>query len=252
MVAIGMLGSPAASGAGRHGRRPLTRHPAPTLHATVPQELRCVDCSGSLRHRARIAATFWLLNAPDSLAAQSRREPDGVGLGVFERDGNVLVRNRPIAAYQDVQFARQVVCQPCGRVAQLPHRRRRGRGWHTATVTETVVWVSRRHGYRSRHSSDRRRRDPDVRRARYGGRSRSACGRLGSDAHRRGRARAVPRVLESAPSYAPRRGATLGLRQHHPTAANTACLAVHIPAGPRPTDCRRSTSPRRRQCASQW
>jgi hypothetical protein len=37
-----------------------------------------------------------------------------------------------------------------------------------------------------------------------------------------------------------------------PTAANTARLAVHIPAGPRPTDCRRSTSPRRRQCASQW
>jgi predicted glutamine amidotransferase len=55
----------------------------------------------------RIAATFWLLDAPDSLAAQSRREPDGVGLGVFEPDGSVLVHKRPIAAYQDVQFARQ-------------------------------------------------------------------------------------------------------------------------------------------------
>jgi hypothetical protein len=95
------------------------------------------------------------------------------------------------------------------------------------------------------------RRDPDVRRARHGGRSRSACGRLGSDAHRRGRARAVLRVLEPAPSHAPRRGRTLGLRRHHPTTANTARLAVHIPAGPRPTDCRRSTSPRSRQCASQ-
>lgn len=131
-------------------------------------------------------------------------------------------------------------------------RGRRGRGWHTATVTEAVVWVLPRHGYRSRHSSDRRRRDPDVRRARHGGRSRSACGRLGSDAHRRGRAGTVLRVLEPASGHAPRHGATLGLRRHSSTDANTASLAPHIPAGHRPTGCRRSTSPRRRQCASRW
>jgi hypothetical protein len=40
----------------------------------------------------RVTATFWLLDAPDSLAVQSRREPDGVGLGVFEPDGTALVR----------------------------------------------------------------------------------------------------------------------------------------------------------------
>ena len=34
-----------------------------------------------------VSATFWLLEAPDSLARQSRREPDGTGLGWFGADG---------------------------------------------------------------------------------------------------------------------------------------------------------------------
>jgi glutamine amidotransferase len=38
---------------------------------------------------------------------QSRREPDGVGLGVFEADGTAVVHKRPIAAYADAEFARQ-------------------------------------------------------------------------------------------------------------------------------------------------
>ena len=55
----------------------------------------------------RVTATFWLVDAPDSLAVQSRREPDGVGLGVFEPDGTAVVHKRPIAAYQDAEFARE-------------------------------------------------------------------------------------------------------------------------------------------------
>ncbi|MFQ6398008.1 class II glutamine amidotransferase [Nocardia sp. KC 131] len=55
----------------------------------------------------RVRATFWLLDAPDSLSVQSRREPDGVGLGTFAADGVPLVEKQPIAAYQDVQFARE-------------------------------------------------------------------------------------------------------------------------------------------------
>jgi predicted glutamine amidotransferase len=31
--------------------------------------------------REPVQATFWLLEAPDSLAQQSRREPDGTGVG---------------------------------------------------------------------------------------------------------------------------------------------------------------------------
>ena len=55
----------------------------------------------------RIRATFWLLEAPDSLAAQSRREPDGTGLGTFDADGAPRVDKQPIAAYQDREFARE-------------------------------------------------------------------------------------------------------------------------------------------------
>jgi glutamine amidotransferase len=54
----------------------------------------------------RVRATFWLLDASDSLAAQSRREPDGVGIGVFDQAGRPQVHKRPVAAYQDKQFAR--------------------------------------------------------------------------------------------------------------------------------------------------
>lgn len=53
----------------------------------------------------RVGATFWLVDAPDSLTAQSRREPDGVGLGVFAEDGTPIVHKRPVAAYEDKAFA---------------------------------------------------------------------------------------------------------------------------------------------------
>ncbi|RRR41906.1 class II glutamine amidotransferase [Mycolicibacter terrae] len=52
-----------------------------------------------------VTATFWLLNAPDNLAAQSRRNPDGTGLGVFGRDGRPRLRKEPVAAWQDTEFA---------------------------------------------------------------------------------------------------------------------------------------------------
>jgi predicted glutamine amidotransferase len=55
--------------------------------------------------RSVVTATFWLLDAPDSLAAQSKRNPDGTGLGVFGRDGAPVVRKQPIAAWQDTEFA---------------------------------------------------------------------------------------------------------------------------------------------------
>ena len=52
-----------------------------------------------------VRATFWLLDAPDSLAAQSKRNPDGTGLGMFGRDGAPVVRKQPMAAWQDTEFA---------------------------------------------------------------------------------------------------------------------------------------------------
>ncbi len=52
-----------------------------------------------------VTARFWLLEATDSLADQSRRNPDGAGLGVFDAAGEPLLDKRPIAAFEDAQFA---------------------------------------------------------------------------------------------------------------------------------------------------
>ncbi len=56
-------------------------------------------------HRAH--ATFWLLDAEDGLAVQSRREPDGTGLGAFDHRGAPFVSKQAIAAYEDRAFARE-------------------------------------------------------------------------------------------------------------------------------------------------
>ncbi|MGB8390928.1 class II glutamine amidotransferase [Mycobacterium sp.] len=50
-------------------------------------------------------ATFWLLDAPDSLADQSRRNPDGTGLGVFDERGRPQLHKQPMAAWEDADFA---------------------------------------------------------------------------------------------------------------------------------------------------
>jgi len=55
----------------------------------------------------RARATFWLLGAPDSLTAQSHREPDGTGLGWFDERGRAQLRKQPIAAFGDAEFARE-------------------------------------------------------------------------------------------------------------------------------------------------
>jgi predicted glutamine amidotransferase len=57
--------------------------------------------------RRPVRATFWLLEAPDSLAEQSRRNPDGYGIATFEEDGSPDVDKRPAAAYRDELFARE-------------------------------------------------------------------------------------------------------------------------------------------------
>ncbi len=57
--------------------------------------------------RQPVRATFWLLDAPDSLVHQSRRNPDGTGLGYFDRERQPVVLKQPIAAYEDRQFAQE-------------------------------------------------------------------------------------------------------------------------------------------------
>jgi predicted glutamine amidotransferase len=75
--------------------------------------VRCANVAGVCRlfgmsgGREPVRATFWLLEAPDSLAQQSRREPDGTGLGTFDAAGHPVVSKQPLAAYEDQKFAQE-------------------------------------------------------------------------------------------------------------------------------------------------
>jgi predicted glutamine amidotransferase len=53
---------------------------------------------------ARVKAAFWLLEAPDSLQAQSRRNADGTGLGFFGPAGEPVLDKQPAPAFSDREF----------------------------------------------------------------------------------------------------------------------------------------------------
>jgi glutamine amidotransferase len=52
-----------------------------------------------------IAAEFWLLDAPDNLREQSRRNSDGFGIGTYTPDAEAVVDKAPRPAWQDTDFA---------------------------------------------------------------------------------------------------------------------------------------------------
>jgi predicted glutamine amidotransferase len=54
-----------------------------------------------------VHATFWLVDAPDSLEAQSRRNPDGSGIGFFGPDGSPVLDKQPEPAFGDEEFSRE-------------------------------------------------------------------------------------------------------------------------------------------------
>ena len=53
---------------------------------------------------ARVRATFWLLDAPDSLEAQGRRNVDGTGIGFFDSAGAPVLDKQPEPAFEDEAF----------------------------------------------------------------------------------------------------------------------------------------------------
>jgi glutamine amidotransferase len=57
--------------------------------------------------RQRVRGCFWLLEAPHSLALQSRSQPDGYGIGTFAEDGAPHVDRGATPAWQDEAFARE-------------------------------------------------------------------------------------------------------------------------------------------------
>ena len=80
-----------------------------------------------------VRATFWLLDAPDSLSEQSRREPDGAGIGSFDADGGARVSKRPLAAWEDHAFAREA--RQLLSTTFLAHVRYASTGAHTMVNT---------------------------------------------------------------------------------------------------------------------
>ncbi len=55
----------------------------------------------------RVSATFWLLDAPDSLRAQSHRNADGSGIGFFAPDGRPVLDKQPEPAFADEEFSHE-------------------------------------------------------------------------------------------------------------------------------------------------
>ncbi len=53
---------------------------------------------------ARVQATFWLLDAPDSLEVQSHRNVDGSGIGFFDSAGAPVVDKQAEPAFSDEEF----------------------------------------------------------------------------------------------------------------------------------------------------
>jgi glutamine amidotransferase len=54
-----------------------------------------------------VHATFWLIDAPDSLEVQSRRNVDGSGIGFFGPSGTPVLDKQPEAAFRDQEFIRE-------------------------------------------------------------------------------------------------------------------------------------------------
>jgi predicted glutamine amidotransferase len=80
-----------------------------------------------------VSATFWLLDAPDSLAAQSHDNPDGAGIGTFAPDNAVLIDKQPIAAWDDMDFAN--AARDLTGTTFVAHVRHASTGAHTVANT---------------------------------------------------------------------------------------------------------------------
>src|SRR5579875_1330533 len=90
---------------------------------------------------APVAATFWLLDAPDSLRAQSYRNPDGAGIGTYDGDGTPVVSKQPIAAWDDAQFATEA--QQLTGSTFVAHVRHASSGAHSVANTHPFLQSGR-------------------------------------------------------------------------------------------------------------
>ena len=57
--------------------------------------------------REPVSASFWLVDAPDSLEVQSHRNVDGSGIGFFGSSGGPVLDKQPEPAFADEEFLRE-------------------------------------------------------------------------------------------------------------------------------------------------
>src|SRR5262249_2803335 len=90
---------------GISGRDELAAELAPASAAHSPPGSMCGLFARAWRHA--YPATLARLEAPDSGEEQSRREPDGYGIGYFDPQGRPHAIRRAKAAYEDRAFAQE-------------------------------------------------------------------------------------------------------------------------------------------------
>jgi predicted glutamine amidotransferase len=90
---------------------------------------------------ARVRATFWLLDAPDSLEAQGRRNIDGSGIGFFDSGGAPVLDKQPRPAFRDEDFTQSA--QRAESTAFVAHVRSATTGGRTLLNTHPFAMAGR-------------------------------------------------------------------------------------------------------------
>jgi glutamine amidotransferase len=90
---------------------------------------------------ARVRATFWLLDAPDSLEVQSHRNVDGTGIGFFDPTGEPVLDKQPEAAFGDQEFTHEA--QQATSSAFVAHVRFATAGGRTVQNTHPFAMAGR-------------------------------------------------------------------------------------------------------------
>jgi predicted glutamine amidotransferase len=88
-----------------------------------------------------VKATFWLLGAPDSLEAQSRRNADGSGIGFFDAAGRPVLDKQPEPAFSDDEFIREA--RQAESAAFVAHVRWATVGGRTTQITPPLAILGR-------------------------------------------------------------------------------------------------------------
>jgi len=89
----------------------------------------------------RVQATFWLLDAPDSLEVQSHRNADGSGIGYFGAAGEPEVDKQPEPAFSDQEFSH--AAKEARSSAFVAHVRWASTGGRTLQNTHPFVMAGR-------------------------------------------------------------------------------------------------------------